>query len=160
MATASPSLTSAALLHYDAFISYSHNDRGWVDTNLLPPLKQNNLRVCIDKDFELGAMAQENMENAINSSRHVVLVLSPSFVKGDWTAFEYLFAAGRDPSGRRHKLVPLLIEKCDLPQRYSMMTYADFCDPANYETEIKRVISAIGDHAQAYVPPAAVVARP
>ncbi len=164
MATASPALgpTAALLPRFDAFISYSHRDRNWVDAHLLPPLEQAGLRVCIDyRDFEVGVSPQENMENAVNGSRHVVLVLSASSVSSEWSGFEYLLASEEDPIAKRRKLVPLLIEKIDLPQRFRMRTYADFCDPANYEPEMKRVIRAVVDNPDTYLAaPVAVAAKP
>jgi len=164
MAVASAVLSQAVTppQPFDAFISYSHRDQDWVRMHLLPPLEQAGLRVCIDyRDFELGVSPQENMENAVNGSRHVVLVLSSSSVNSEWSGFEYLLASEEDPIAKRRKLVPLLIEKIDLPQRFRMRTYADFCDPANYEAEMKRVIRAVVDNPDTYLAaPAAVAAKP
>ncbi len=163
MSAASPALVATpAATRYDAFISYSHRDRGWVDEHLLPPLEQAGLRVCIDyRDFEIGVSPQENMENAVNESRHVVLVLSSSSVGSEWSGFEFLLASEEDPVARRRKVVPLLIENIPLPQRFRMRTYADFCDPSNYGAEMKRVIRAVADDPATYSAAAvAVAAKP
>lgn len=161
MAAGTPPIASAPPCSFDAFISYSHRDRDWVDKQLLPPLEQANLRVCIDyRDFALGLSAQENMENAVNRSRHVVFVLSASSVNSDWANFEYLVTNEGDPAAKRRRLVPLLIEKIDLPLRYRIVTYADFCDPANYETEMQRVIRAVIDDVDTLVPTQPVDAKP
>jgi hypothetical protein len=152
MATTSADLVSnVPPTRYDAFISYSHRDRGWVDAYLLPPLEQAGLRVCVDyRDFEVGVLPQENMENAVRESRHVIQVLSTSYVKSEWAGFEGILASAEDPIGRRRKLVPLLIETTDLPLRFQTRTYADFCDFSNYDAEMKRVIRAVKDDPDTY----------
>jgi len=164
MAVASAVLSQAVTppQPFDAFISYSHRDRGWVDEHLLPPLEQAGLRVCIDyRDFEVGVSPQENMENAVNGSRHVVLVLSSSSVSSEWSGFEYLLASEEDPIAKRRKLVPLLIERIELRQRFRMRTYGDFCDPANDEAEMNRVIRAVVASPESYfAAPVAVTAKP
>jgi hypothetical protein len=162
MAAVPPTFIAAGPPHaFDAFISYSHSDRDWVDKQLLPPLEQAKLRVCIDyRDFDVGLSAQENMENAVSRSRHVVLVLSACSVNSDWACFEYLLANEKDPAAKRRRLVPLLIDKIELPLRFRIVTYADFCDPANYETQMQRVIRAVTDTADAVVPTKPVDAKP
>ena len=53
---------------YHAFISYSHKDRAWVDTYLLPVLEQAGLRVAIDyRDFDIGSLARDNMERFVDA---------------------------------------------------------------------------------------------
>jgi hypothetical protein len=65
---------------YDIFISYSHRDRAWVTSELMPRLETAGLRVCIDdRDFKYGVASQINMEDGIEQSRHVVAVLTPNW---------------------------------------------------------------------------------
>ena len=81
-----------AIAHtYDVFISYSHKDQAWVDSQLMPRLEGAGLHVAIDyRDFPLGRIAQQNMEQAVDSSRRVVLVMSPNWLQSQWSGFEYL----------------------------------------------------------------------
>jgi hypothetical protein len=133
---------------YDAFISYSHKDRPWVDRHLLPALERAGLRVAIDyRDFPLGRIAQENMERVVGSSRHIVLVMSPNWVQSEWSGFEYFFASADDPVAREGKIVPLLIAATELPRRHQFRTYADLTNPETYEREIGRVIEALHGNA-------------
>jgi TIR domain len=133
---------------YDAFISYSHVDREWVDNSLVPPLELAGLRIAIDhRDFAIGAYSQENMENYVDASRHVVIVLSPSWVKSEWSNFEFLMASADDPLARRRKIIPLLIAPTELPKQIKIRTYADLRDPSVLDAEMKRIIWAISDEA-------------
>ncbi|MEW6402178.1 MAG: toll/interleukin-1 receptor domain-containing protein [Chloroflexota bacterium] len=65
---------------YDVFISYSHKDEEWVVNTLLPTLEKAGLSVCIDyRDFDAGRPSIVNMEDAVDESRHTVLVLTPNW---------------------------------------------------------------------------------
>lgn len=115
---------------YDVFISYNHNDRNWVGNVLLPKLEGAGLRACIDyRDFELGLSALLNMEQGVERSRHTLLVLTPSWIASEWTAYEAILTQTADPVGLRRRTIPLLRERCQLPARIAMLTYADFIGP-------------------------------
>ena len=115
---------------YDVFISYNHKDGDWVRTILLPTLEEAGLRVCIDyRDFELGLSALLNMEEAVEKSRHTLLVLTPNWIGSEWTAYESILTQTADPIGLRRRTIPLLREQCELPSRIAMLTYADFTGP-------------------------------
>jgi len=132
------------LTEYDVFISYSHLDVGWVKEWLLPRLETAGLSVCIDsRDFEIGVPSLTNMENAVERSRKTLLVLTPNWVKSEWTKFESLMTQTEDPSGVRQRTLPLLLEKCELPKRLGIFTYADFTDKTQSEAQLARVIGAI-----------------
>jgi len=129
---------------YDAFISYSHSDTVWVWEWLRPRLEEAQLRVCLDKrDFDVGVPSLENMERAVDHSRHTLLVLTPAWVASEWTAFEELLTQTTDPAARRRRLIPLLLQPCDPPLRIAMLTYADFTQDEAWDTQIERVIDAI-----------------
>jgi len=123
---------------YDVFISYSHKDEPWVRTTLLPALEKRALKVCIDfRDFIAGRVAILNMTDASKNSRHTLLVLTSNWVQSEWTMYESLLARTGDPSGLQRRTIPLLLEKCDVPDFISLITWVDFKD-ANREEEAWR----------------------
>ena len=135
---------SAGPYLYDAFISYSHSDRPWVDDRLLPSLERAGLKIAIDhRDFKIGEFSQENMARCVDSSRHVVIVLSPEWVKSEWASYEFLIASAEDPVARRNKIIPLLIARAELPRQIGIRTYANFVNPASFDSEIAKVVQAI-----------------
>ena len=138
---------------YDVFISYSDDDGEWVRDWLLPRLEGAGLRVCIDfRDFEVGVPSLVNMEQAAKRSRKTLLVLTPNWVKSEWTNFEALLVQTSDPIGLRRRILPLMLEPCELPDRIAMLTYANFTTPEGWESELGRIISSFGEPGVPAVP--------
>ena len=131
--------------HYDAFISYSSQDGDWVRQTLLPRLERAGLRICIDfRDFDIGAPSLVNMENAVERSRKTLLVLTPAWLASEWTAFEALLIQTKDPAGQRQRILPLLVERCELPGRLGIFTYLNMTVPAELDAQMERLVAAIG----------------
>jgi formylglycine-generating enzyme required for sulfatase activity len=133
-------MASETNYRYDVFISYSHQDKDWVEQELLPRLEGAALQVCIDRrDFEIGTPALVNMERAVDRSRHTLLVLTPAWVKSEYCHFESMLGGTSDPAGRRRKLFPIMLEDCTPPPRISMLTWADFREPDKRVDEFERL---------------------
>ena len=133
---------------HDIFISYSHRDREWVQSELLPQLEAVGLKIIVDyRDFEIGTPSLRNMERAVDTCRYTLVVLTPAWIASEWTEFENLLAASKDPTGRQRKILPLLLERCDcLPRSLSILTYADLTNPAERTREIERLMRSITPH--------------
>ncbi len=130
---------------YDVFISYSSADKGWVRGELLPRLEAEGLTACIDfRDFEPGAPSATEMERAVLTSRHTLLVLTPAYLDSAWTEFEALMLQALDPANRQRRLIPLLKERCDLPPRIGYLTYVNFCDPQDLALAWRQLFTALG----------------
>jgi hypothetical protein len=145
---------------YDVFISYSSKDADWVRGTLLPALEEAGLRVYIDfRDFEIGTPGLVNMERGVEGSRHTLVVLTPNWLSSEWTEFESLLVGTADPAGRRRKLIPLMLAKCDLPPRIAMLTYVDFTqgDP---DLAWQRLLRGLGAPVTGAVPAAPQRAAP
>lgn len=134
----------ANISEYDAFVSYSSRDRDWVNQYLLRPLESASIRVCIDyRDFEIGVPSLVNMERAVERSRKTLLVLTPNWVQSEWTEFESLLAQLRDPAARGQRMLPLLVQKTQLPARLAMLTYLDLTEAGNRKYQLDRLINTI-----------------
>ena len=139
---------------YDIFISYSHSDRDWVSTELLPRLEQAGLKVCVDyRDFHIGVPSLINMERAVDNSRHTLAVMTPRYLLSEWCEFEALLVGVNDPAGRRRKLFPLVIETCAIPTRLSLLTYADFTVADERDRQFERLLGQL----RSMLPPAPTV---
>lgn len=133
---------------YHVFISYSHDDAGWVEGTLLPRLEAARLRVCIDfRDFPAGHAALSNMEDAVQRSRHTLLVLTPSWVASQWSRYEAILARADDPAGLQRRTVPLLLKPCEgLPKSISILSWVDFTRPDRLEIAWNRLLTDLVAH--------------
>jgi GTPase SAR1 family protein/sugar lactone lactonase YvrE len=131
---------------FDVFISYSHRNEGWVRDWLLPQLEKRGIYAYIDfLHFDVGVPVLENIEHAVERCPKTLLVLTPNWVESEWTAFEGLLLQTDDPAGLRRRMLSLMLEKCELPKRVSIFTYADFTQPIYWERELERIVNAIED---------------
>ena len=76
---------------YDAFVAHSHKNYSWVRSELYRYLEEEKqqFHFCFhNKDFIVGAAIQENIVNALDDSRHVILVVSNDALKSEWWQFE------------------------------------------------------------------------
>lgn len=146
---------------HDIFISYSHKDKEWVCEELLRRLEAVGLRVVIDyRDFKIGVPVLINIERAVDNSRHVLLVLSPAWLESEWADFESLLAGTTDPVGRKQRLIPLLYEPCPLPTRLSALTYADFTEVEERESQFQHLIRQLVEVRNTAIPVVPLQAAP
>jgi tetratricopeptide (TPR) repeat protein len=130
---------------YDVFISYSHADEEWVEHTLLPTLERAGLRVCVDfRDFVAGKPALFNMQDAVKTSRHTLLILTEHWVASQWTLYEAILARTKDPAGLQRRTIPVRLEACDLPESISMLTWVDFTRPARHEIAWRQLLTSVG----------------
>lgn len=137
---------------YDLFVSHCPADRPWVMEMLVPALEAAGLRVCLpDRDFAIGVPRVINIEQAVDGSRHTIIVMTPEWLASEWGEFESLLIATADPAGRQRRLIPLLLKPCALPARIAILTAADFIEPARRTEELTRLLQAIGRRARVFV---------
>ena len=130
---------------YDVFISYSHKDEDWVVETLLPRLEGAGLRVCIDfRDFEPGKAALHNMRDAVKRSRRSVFVLTENWVASEWTGYESVLVRTADPAGLRQTTIPLLREKCTIPEDIAVLTHVDFTNAKREDLAWRQLLTALG----------------
>jgi TIR domain len=123
---------------YDAFISYSHRNRDWVRSWLVPQLKHAGLKVCIDYEgFEPGAPTLTEIERAVLQSRKTVLVLTPEYLQSEWTELENILVQTLDPAARQRRLIPILLLYCQLPLRIGSLTSIDFTRAEEHEEKAR-----------------------
>ncbi|XP_064598821.1 toll-like receptor 4 [Liolophura sinensis] len=104
---------------FDAFISYSSLDNGWVINTLVKRLESKEkgpaFKLCVHhRDFEVGAAIADNVVKSVESSRHTVLVLSRNFTKSEWCIYEFRTAMHQSLIEKRRHMVIILLE--DVPK--------------------------------------------
>jgi hypothetical protein len=75
---------------YDAFVSYSSEDRNFV-IRLVTMLENYSpfIKLCVyERDFEIGSMISESVLESVAKSRKTLLVISDSYAKSQWCRWE------------------------------------------------------------------------
>lgn len=80
---------------------------------------------------------------AVSSSRHVLLVLTPNWIEDKWNQFEGLLVRGEDPSGSDLRTLPVLREYCKIPNHISILYHADFTEERDHEEELTKLLKTI-----------------
>lgn len=131
---------------FDVFISYSQEDGAWVKDWLLPRLEQHGIYVFQEKNFELGKPLIENIEIALNRCPRTLLILTPTWVANKWKTFDSLLLQTEDPANVQRRMIPILLQPCDIPKRIALLARADLSKPEERDSELIRVITAIASH--------------
>lgn len=110
MHTARPPATPAPLA--DVFISYSHHDKETART-LTATLRAEGFDVWWDEHIYAGAEWEALLMSVIANAKAVLVLWSPRSVVSKWVLKEALIAS------RSGRLVPVMIEACELPKRFA-----------------------------------------
>ena len=137
---------------HDVFISYHPANQGWVQDTLFPRLNAAGLKVIDSRNFQVGVPILDNIERAIDSSRHILIVITSDWLSSAWREFEGLLVQTSDPTGRRRRLIPLLLEPERLPDRIAMLTYADFTGSQEQdEAQMQRLLRGLATQSRVFL---------
>jgi hypothetical protein len=131
---------------YDVFISYRQQepDKTWVRKTLVPKLKAEGIKVFIDYlNFRLGAPIVTEMERAVVQSRYTVGVLSPHYLRSNFTDLEGILAEhiGLEQSQRR--FIGVMRESCKPRLGIRARYYMDMTDEDEFEAALARLVAQI-----------------
>ncbi len=124
------------------FISYSNKDKEWVKDFLLANLEKNGIPCHIDyRDFDKGLPSSVNMERAVESCEKTILIFTQSWFSSENTQFEAAMLQVIDPIGAKGKVIPILLNKVEIPLRFKLYSHYDFSDDNKSESELKQLIN-------------------
>ncbi len=126
------------------FLSHNSKDKPWVRL-LAQRLISDGVVVWLDEaELNIGDSLIEKIASGIKEMKFVAAILSKNSIESTWVQKEISLAMSKEISGRKVTVLPLLIEKCDLPASLSDKLYADFTNPDNYENEYFKLLRALG----------------
>jgi formylglycine-generating enzyme required for sulfatase activity len=130
------------------FISYSHADKRFVD-GLANRLKASGVDVWIDKwMIKVGDSITEKINEGIGASDWLIVVLSCASVSSRWVKEELNAATVKNIEEDKHAFIlPVLIEKCEIPSLLRHRKYANFKDDPEYA--FQELLEAIRPEASA-----------
>ena len=123
------------------FLSHNHKDKPFV-RKLAERLNAHGIRTWVDEaEIRVGDSLITKIESAIQEFTYLGVILSPNSVKSQWVKKEVNIALTHEIDGAQVKVLPLLIESCDIPWFLSDKLYADFTTDFDdgLETLLKRL---------------------
>ena len=118
-------------LLYDAFISYRRQEPDLSFANdLLRHLEAAGYKVAIDwRDFAPNLPFLEEMERCVKESRFTLAVVSPRYLESGNCIEEGVICTVLDLGERKRRLIPLVIEKTQMPAWLYLLTGIDCTHP-------------------------------
>lgn len=125
------------------FISHSHQDKEFVD-KLAAHLIKHNAHVWVDRwEIKVGESILEKVQNEIQGASAVLFVLSEASVKSEWCKKEISASLMRELEEKSVIVLPILLEKCQMPPFLKEKKYADFTE--NFDFGLKAIVDGIAD---------------
>lgn len=102
---------------FDAYITYSLKDDGFVTQMLAPGLEQGNPRYRVGlhyRDFNVSSFVADTIVEAIESSKRTILVVSKNFVESEWCRFEFKSALHEGLKDKKERLIIVTLGEIQL----------------------------------------------
>lgn len=108
------------------FISYSHRDKQFVDV-LAKQLVRHHVNVWVDRwELSIGDSIIEKIQDAIDESSALLVVLSQSSVTSEWCKKELTSGLLKELEEKRVFVLAVLLDDCEIPLFARGKLYADF----------------------------------
>ena len=133
---------------YDVFISYNKADVEFAE-RLIKTIEQveyegRNLKCFFAPwDIEPGENILLKIEKNLSNSRFIGLIMSPDWLKSDWTTLERVISVHDDPAGLKGRIIPILRRNCTIPPSIRILKWLDFRTDSNFDREIRRLIARL-----------------
>lgn len=131
---------------HDIFISYNTADTEFAE-RLVKTIEQveyhgRNLRCFFAPwDIEPGESILLKIEKALSGSRFIGIIMSPEWLKSDWTTLERVVPVHDDPAGVKGRIIPILRRNCTIPPTIRILKWLDFRTESNFHREVRKLIS-------------------
>jgi TIR domain-containing protein len=131
---------------YDAFISYrrARRDKSFA-LQLMRDLEQLGYRVALDeRDFDASASFLEEMERCVRNSRFTLAVVSPRYLQSGHCQEEAILCKVLDMGERKRRLVPLMIQKVEMPVWMFGIVGVDFTKTNPVIPPLEKLVNTLG----------------
>ncbi|MEW8599149.1 MAG: TIR domain-containing protein [Candidatus Thiodiazotropha sp.] len=123
------------------FISYSHQDKKWASM-IADLLKQENHEVWIDSwSIKAGDNLLKKIEQGLSEADAIVFLISKNSLASKSVMHEFSAIAFGELSKRRQRIIPVLIDKSQVPSYLSQYMYLDLA--ADVELGLQRLTQAL-----------------
>jgi hypothetical protein len=124
-----------------AFISYSWADAAFA-RRLARDLRKAEVNIWFDRwEIKVGDSISGKIEAGLRDSDYLIIVLSPRSINSEWVRQELSAARVKELEARKVSVLPVLIERCELPPWLRDKRYADF--RKNYERGLQELLHVL-----------------
>jgi hypothetical protein len=128
------------------FLSHSSTDKTFV-RKLAADLRASRHTVWIDEaEINVGDSLIGKIRDGIDSVDYVAAVLSKTSIQSEWVKKELEIASNREIKEKRVIVLPILVDKVDLPGFLEGKLYADFTDLEKYDEKLELLRRSLGDN--------------
>lgn len=133
---------------FDIFVSYNKADVEFAE-RLVKTIEQvefegRYLRCFFSSwDIEPGENILLKIEKSLSNSKFIGLILSPDWLKSDWTTLERVISVHDDPAGLKGRIIPMLRRNCTIPPSIRILKWLDFRTDSNFDREIRRLVARL-----------------
>ena len=108
------------------FVSYSHQDAEFTD-RLIRDLQYSQVPATYDKWLlKVGDSIIDRIAAAVSAASNVVAIVSSNSVASNWVRKELSLAMTSEIKGHSVKVLPAVIDDCDVPASIADKLFADF----------------------------------
>lgn len=123
------------------FISYSHQDKEFVD-KLAIQLVRRNVNVWLDRwELSVGDSLVEKVQEAVDGASALLVILSRASVGSEWCKKELSAGLVRELEERRVVVMPVMLEDCGVPVFARGKLFADF--RTDFDVGLRAVMEGI-----------------
>ena len=128
------------------FLSYAHVD---ADKKFVSALHQLLKRDGIECFFDEVSLAPGDnfvlqISVAIDECNYLVMAMSRAYFSAGFAPSEWAAVLADDPKNERGRLVPLLLEECELPALIRALNYIDVSSAEKLEQNYRRIWQRVG----------------
>lgn len=126
------------------FLSHNHRDKDFV-RKLARDLESHGVHYWLDEaEIKIGDSLIQKIREGIDSVDFFAVILSPNSVESPWVVNELDVAINHHINGKPIKVLPILLEECELPGFLVGRSYGDFQNEIQYEDSFRKLINDIG----------------
>lgn len=126
------------------FLSHSHADKPFA-RRLAASLRSEGHGVWIDEaEINIGDSLVEKIREGLDQVDYVAAILSKASIDSPWVTRELDIASNREIEEGRVVVLPLLVEKVELPGFLKGKFYGDFTSEDNYENTVNLLLRKLG----------------
>lgn len=127
------------------FLSHNSADKPFVN-KLASDIQKHGHYAWVDRaEIKLGESLIGKIEEGIEKTDFLGVVLSSNSIKSEWVMREVRTALSQEINGRKVKVLPILLEKVAIPAFLLDKMYADFTEEANYNNALDLVLERLSN---------------